>query len=235
MVKSDRRIYQPLRVVTDISLLNTLPQPHLINGLIECIKMFLTHDADSFQYVESNFSHIIQGDEFFLNELISRAIRIKAGVISRDEKDHAERSTLNFGHTIGHALEKLSRYSLLHGHAVAYGILVEATISYLLGLLDSDQLTRIKSLLASLGFHGRDLKQYDLAKLIRATKTDKKASSSRGLSAGSRKATHNEMRLHEVNYVLLDKIGRAHIAQQKFIHPVPDHLVKQALEKTIEE
>lgn len=209
-------IYRPISVVVDISLLKTLSKRHLINGLIECIKMFLTHDAKSFDYVASSFNSIIYGNAVALNELIVRAIRIKAAVVMRDEKDQAERNTLNFGHTIGHALEKLSNYSLLHGYAVAYGILVESTIAHLLGLLDFAALLTITQLIASLNIHGSDLKKYDFEQLILATKIDKKA------------------RFRKVNYVLLDQIGRVHVSQQQFVHEIDDYLVKQALEKVIE-
>lgn len=208
-------IYRPISVVADISLLKTLSKTHLINGLIECIKMFLTHDAKSFHYVESSFHSIIYGNEATLNELIVRAIRIKADVIARDEKDQSERNTLNFGHTIGHALEKLSNYSLLHGYAVAYGILVEATIAHLSGLLNFEQLIMINNLIASLNIHGSDLKKYDFEQLVQATKKDKK------------------VRFRKVNYVLLDQIGHVHVSQQQFVHEIDDHLVKQALEKVI--
>lgn len=210
-------IYQPLAVVADTSLLETLPKVHLINGLIECIKMFLTHDTKSFSYVEANLDLITQGNENVLNEIIIRAVRVKADVITRDEKDHAERNTLNFGHTIGHALEKLSNYDLLHGYAVAYGILVEAKISHLLGLLNVEQFTIIKNLMACLNILGADLKKYNFDKLIKTTKMDKK------------------IRSGNVNYVLLNDIGHAYIAQQQFLHAVPDNIVKQALNKIIEE
>lgn len=209
-------IYQPICVVVDISLLKTLFKPHLINGLIECIKMFLTHDAKSFYYIQAYLHSIIQGNKVTLNEVIVRAIRIKSAVVTQDEKDQAERNTLNFGHTIGHALEKLSNYNLLHGYAVAYGILVEATISHLSGLLDFDQLIIIKNLIVSLNIHGSDLKKYDFGKLIQATKIDKK------------------VRFRKVNYVLLNQIGHVYVSQQQFVHGIDDRVVKQALEKVIE-
>jgi 3-dehydroquinate synthase len=210
-------IYQPLLVITDISLLKTLTKKHLINGLFECIKIFLTHDKENFHYVETHLDQIIEGNENILNELLINAIRIKANVVEKDEKDHAIRQTLNFGHTMGHALEKLSNYYLLHGYAVAYGILVEATISYLLGLLDSEQLMIIKKLMGQLNIHGLHLKKYDVSQLIQATKFDKK------------------MRFKKVNYILLKKIGQVSISQQQFVHAVPDDIVKRALIKIIEE
>src|SRR5205085_3011048 len=124
-------IHQPLRVVADIELLKSLPKKHRINGLVEAIKMFLTHDATSFYFAALHLQEMIDGDISLLTEIVARAITIKSAIVSRDEKETGERVVLNFGHTIGHALEKISNYTLLHGHAVAYGILVEAHISHL--------------------------------------------------------------------------------------------------------
>lgn len=204
-------IYQPQGVVIDTALLKTLAKKQLINGLIECIKMFLTHDAEGFYNLERYLEKIVQGDEALLTELITRVVRIKANVVACDEKDNAERNTLNFGHTIGHALERLSDYTLLHGYAVGYGILVEATLSHLVGLLDSKSLNTIIHFLGRLGLHAKALKAYDVAQLIEATKLDKK----------------NQM--GRVNYVLLNNIGGVHVVGEKFVHGVEDEVVRQAL------
>ena len=209
-------IYQPICVVTDIALLKTLSKKNMINGLIEAIKMFLTHDVDSFHYIESHLHHIIKGDDTLLKEIVARAVRIKTAVVCRDEKEQGERSVLNFGHTIGHALEKISNYTLLHGYAVAYGILVETTISHLLGILKLEQLLIIKNLFSQLGIDGKDLKKYELTKLIQATKKDKKA------------------RFQKVHYTLLQKMGGAHTSNGNYVHPVADKIVRQAFKNTIE-
>lgn len=203
-------IYQPLAVVVDIAFLNTLSKNNIINGLIEAIKMFLTHDAKSFQYVQNNLSAIINGDHGTLQEVVTRAIKIKAAVVARDPKEQGERNLLNFGHTVGHALEKISNYCLLHGYAVAYGILVEATLSHALGFLATEQLSTIKALFTKLGIRGKDLQLYKVSALICATKNDKK------------------MRDGLVNYTLLQDIGCALIANTKYVHPVTDTIVKAA-------
>lgn len=209
-------IYQPLCVVTDVGLLKTLSKKNIINGLIEAIKMFLTYDADSLRYTESHIQNILKGDDSILKEMVGRAVRIKAAVVSRDENESGERSVLNFGHTIGHALEKISNYTLLHGYAVAYGILVEATLSHLFGLLDNNQLLIIRNLFSKLGIHGKDLQKYDFVKLIQITKRDKKTRSG------------------NVHYILLREIGHTHIANGNYAHTVADKIVRQALEITSE-
>lgn len=210
-------IYQPKCVIADVSTLKTLSKKARINGLIEAIKIFITHDAKSFNYTASHLSEMIQGKEDVLKSVILRAVKIKSKVVGRDEIENGERALLNFGHTIGHALEKISHYKLLHGYAVAYGILVEATISHLLGLLDKQQLSIIKNILSKLGIHGKDLKRFDITKIIQATKNDKK------------------VRFNSVHYVLLKKIGSAHISKGKYTHPVAEKLVKQAFKLTITE
>jgi 3-dehydroquinate synthase len=209
-------IYQPVCVVADITLLKTLSKKNRINGLIEAIKMFLTCDSKSFYYTESHLDGIINGQELLLKEIVARAVKIKADVVSRDEKEKGERSVLNFGHTIGHALEKISNYTLLHGYAVAYGILVEATVSHILGFLDIKQLSIIKNLLTQLSIHGKYLKKYEIANLIQATKNDKK------------------VRSGNVNYTLLLEIGGVYTISGNYVHPVPDKIVRQAFRKVIE-
>ncbi|WP_342147215.1 3-dehydroquinate synthase [Rickettsiella endosymbiont of Aleochara curtula] len=210
-------IYQPLCVVIDIILLKTLSKKNIINGLIEAIKMFLTYDAKSLHYTESHLRYLIQGSAIYLKEIVTKAVKIKAAVVGRDEKEQGERSVLNFGHTIGHALEKLSNYTLLHGYAVAYGILVEANISYLLDLLNSKALLIIKKLLAQLGIYGKDLQKYNPAEILQATKIDKK------------------VRLGKVHYTLLSDISSIYINNGNYVHPVTDKIVKLAIKKTIKE
>jgi 3-dehydroquinate synthase len=210
-------IYQPLSVIIDINLLKTLSKKNRINGLIEAIKIFLIFDAESFYYAESHLESLIQGDNCLLKEVIFRAVKIKAAVVSRDEKEQGERLVLNFGHTLGHALEKISNYSLLHGYAVAYGLLVEVTISYLLGLLDRKSLLDIKNMFRRLGICGKNLQRYSQIELIQATKMDKKN------------------RSRKVYYTLLRKIGSPYISYDNYVHPVTDQLVRQAIKKTIED
>ncbi len=204
-------IYQPIGVVADTTLLQSLSKKHRINGLIEAVKMFLTHDAESFHFTENYLPQIINGDSELLTDIVTRAVTIKASVVKKDESEQNERNVLNFGHTIGHALENLSHYRLLHGHAVAYGILVESTISHALGLLSAEQLLIIKNLLARLGIKSNDLKKYDVTQLIHTTKIDKKVHSG------------------NVHYSLLQEIGMAHFTNNHYVHPVNDKIVRQAL------
>lgn len=209
-------LYPPLRVVTDLTLIKSLPQKHRINGLIEAIKIFLTHDRDSLNYTEAHLDRIIKGDELCLKEIVIRSTCIKAAVVQRDEKEYGERRILNFGHTIGHALEHLSHYRLLHGYAVGYGILVESTISHLLGLLSSDELHSIYQLLSRLHIHGKKMQKYAIDTVIQTTRIDKKS------------------RHGNVHYILLQKIGQAQIIDKTYSFTVADDIVKKAFQRVIE-
>lgn len=209
--------WQPHSVIADLDCLSTLPKKHLINGLIEAVKIFLIHNAKSFFYTKKNICHILKGDSESLLQLIFQAVKIKSVVVQKDEKELHLRQILNFGHTIGHALEQLSSYKILHGYAVAYGILVEAKISELLGYLDRDNFLLIQTLFNDLGIKIKELKKWDINKIIEQTKNDKKS------------------RAGKVNYVLLSKIGKVYKKNSIYVHPVSDSLVKKAYLKLIEE
>jgi 3-dehydroquinate synthase len=203
--------WQPLAVITDINTLKTLDKKHIIAGLIEAMKMFLTNDNQSFQFLMENVQKILSLDEQLLVDIIYRAVNIKAYVVNKDEKEMGMRRVLNFGHTIGHALEKLSQYRMIHGYAVGYGILVEAKISQLMGLLSEQDYEKIQFCLALLGIHGKILKKYNVEKIIELTHSDKKT------KAG------------QVRYVLLEKIGTVGAFDEDFVYPAPKEIVRAAI------
>jgi 3-dehydroquinate synthase len=205
--------WQPQAVIADIQCLNTLSRKQLINGLIEAIKIFITNDAESFYYTQRNLQKILNKDENVLKKIINRAVEIKASIVEKDEKEKSgERMICNFGHTIGHAIEMLSDYKILHGFAVGLGILVEAKISQLRGLLDEEQYNQIQSLLSELGVTMDQLKKFDINQILKATILDKKSKSGKA------------------QYVLVEGIGRVHVKQNKFAHPVTDRIVRQAVQ-----
>lgn len=208
--------WQPIQVIADIHYLHSLPQKQLRAGLIEAIKMFLTSDKKKFYRTTKNLTAILACEKPALIALIQSAVTIKARVVQQDETENHARMILNFGHTIGHALEKACHYKILHGIAVGYGILLEAKIAELLGWLSAKHFFVIQQLLAKLHIHGRDFNQWDIEQLIQFTKIDKK------------------VRHEKVHYVLLKNIGAVHQSQGKTAHPVSDHLVKKAFSAIIE-
>lgn len=202
--------WQPKAVIADIQCLNSLSKKQLVNGFIEALKVFLTSDAKSFQQA-ANFKSLFICNIDLLGSLIIQAINIKATIVSQDVNENNKRVILNFGHTIGHALEQLSDYKLLHGYAVALGILVESKISHLLGLLNTKQYQIIKYAFSELGILGKDLERFDIDKIIEVTKIDKKA------------------KIGRPHYVLLKEIGKVHIDNNAFAHIISDDIVKQAI------
>ena len=209
--------WQPKAVISDIECLKTLPQKQVINGLIEALKMFLTSDVESLNYLQQNLGGILRRDENILINIVHRAVKIKANIVQNDEKEKHQRATLNFGHTIGHALEKLSDYQLLHGYAVALGILVEVKIAQLMGHLEEKHYLLIKTLFSRLYILTSELKKFDVNDVIKNTKSDKKN------------------RAGLVHYVLLNDLGSVYEMKNQFAHPVPDEVVRHAFLDIIED
>ncbi len=136
--------HQPQRVYIDFTLLRTLPQNDYTYGFAETIKHSLIADPDLFQFLEENHSALILREPSLLKEMVWRSCQIKLQIVEQDPfETKGLRRILNFGHTIGHALETLSNYELPHGQAVLLGMLVEAAIAQQLGYLSSSAFTRI--------------------------------------------------------------------------------------------
>ena len=140
--------YQPRLVLMDVETLTTLPRREMASGWAEVIKHAMIADGTLFEFLESNVRALMKLDKKLTTAAVLRSGAIKAGVVSRDEKEKGERISLNFGHTIAHGLEAASNYErFLHGEAVAIGMLGEAMISQRLGLLDADSVERLRKLL----------------------------------------------------------------------------------------
>jgi 3-dehydroquinate synthase len=143
--------YQPRAVIGDVALLKTLPPAEMRNGLAEVIKYGLAMDKDLFGILEQK-----QGTEFTTTELediVGRCCRLKAGIVEIDETERTgQRAILNFGHTIGHAIEAAANLKKIsHGQAVAIGMTAAARISAETGRIDQSDITRIERLLSKLG------------------------------------------------------------------------------------
>jgi 3-dehydroquinate synthase len=144
--------HQPRAVVADTSTLSTLPPREYRAGLAEVVKYGAIGDAALFAWLEANAAALIAREPAALAEAIAASCRHKAGVVARDEHEHGERALLNFGHTFGHALETATGYgTLLHGEAVAIGMLLAARLSSSLGRAPVADARRLANLLAALG------------------------------------------------------------------------------------
>ena len=145
--------YQPQAVVCDLATLQTLPENEYLAGLAEIVKYGVIYDEEFFSYMEKHVAEIKRHDDETLRHLIFRSCEIKAEVVGIDEKESGLRAILNYGHTFGHAIEKLTNYEKFsHGIAVSLGMRVAARAAVLLGMLDESAEKRQNALLDALGF-----------------------------------------------------------------------------------
>jgi len=142
--------HQPSAVYIDPTVLQTLPEAEFRNGLGEVVKIAAALDPEFFRWLEQHAMEILSGKAVVLRGLIARAVRLKALVVEKDERDSGVRQSLNLGHTIGHALEAATGFTLRHGFAVAIGVAAEATIAHRMGYLRGADLRRILHLLRRL-------------------------------------------------------------------------------------
>ena len=165
--------YHPRLTISDISALKTLSPRELSDGLAEIIKHGVILDGEFFSYLEENLDAIkLLGDQV-LERVVSRSAEIKAGVVEKDELDLGLRNILNYGHTVGHAIESVSELKVWHGEAVAIGMLVEARISERLGMLDENEVIRLRRLIERAGLP-TEIPNLEVEKIIQAMKHDKK-------------------------------------------------------------
>jgi 3-dehydroquinate synthase len=144
--------YAPRLVLIDTDLLRTLPERQFRSGIAEVIKYGVIADAELFAYLEQKMEKLLRQDRDALEYVIPRCVEIKAGVVSRDERESGLREILNFGHTFGHALESVTKYRrYLHGEAVAWGMIAAARSGRELGITAENDVTRVVALIRRMG------------------------------------------------------------------------------------
>jgi 3-dehydroquinate synthase len=199
--------YQPKAVVTDVALLKTLPPAEMRNGLAEVVKYGLAMDGELFQLLDQKKENEFTTAE--LKDIVTRCCRLKAGIVEIDEREQTgKRAILNFGHTIGHAIEAAANLrKLSHGQAVAIGMAAVARLSAEAGRFDHSNITKIESLLAKFGLPIRcpGISPDDL---MASTRFDKKTTGGR------------------TGWVLLEDIGKG-ITNQ----PVREGVVRRVLKE----
>ncbi len=134
---------QPRLVLADIGVLCTLPAREIRNGIAEIVKYGMIKDAELFQKLEEQWWDVVNLEPYTTAYLVKRSCQIKAEVVSKDEREGGYRRILNFGHTIGHAIEAASDYTIAHGEAVAIGMVAVSRISVARGLLGRQELERL--------------------------------------------------------------------------------------------
>ncbi|MGA2247468.1 MAG: 3-dehydroquinate synthase [Verrucomicrobiota bacterium] len=200
--------YQPRLVLCDLDAFRTLPKREFVSGLAEVIKYGIIYDAILFAQLELNLPKLLQRDPATLATVVARCCEIKADVVGQDETESGLRAILNFGHTIGHAIENSSGYGkYLHGEAIAIGQVAAAKLSHQILGLPSGDMVRIEKLFANAGLPvSGKLNAARRNKLLAAMQLDKKVCGG------------------EVKFVLADKLGRV-----KFGCQVPAELITKVL------
>lgn len=164
-------IVQPKSIIIDTDFLKTLPEKQIKNGLAEIIKCAVIADEELFKFIEQNVRSLLSLKRNEIEHVIRRAIEIKSHIVKQDEKEKNLRMVLNYGHSYGHVLEKLSGYKLLHGYAISIGMVLANKMAVEKKLLKKFEAERIKKLLMKVGLPVSTMKKLTLKDL----KHDKKA------------------------------------------------------------
>jgi len=200
--------HHPKAVLIDPVFLKTLPEGEFQNGLSEVIKYAIISDQDLFDLLTTRAAEIVAREIDLMQHLVARSCKIKAQIVEADEKEGNLRRILNFGHTVGHALEALSAYTLSHGEAVATGMVAAALMSQKLGHLDRDVYHRIVTLIRSYQLPTTISPDSDTQKILQFMAHDKKV-------AGRR-----------LHWVLISRVGRPFVTPE-----VPERIVRETLEE----
>ncbi len=207
--------HQPRVVIADPELLGSLSSVQLAAGLAEAVKHGVIADAEYFAFLEGEYAAIFAKHAPALERVVRRSVEIKAAVVAHDERERGKRAILNFGHTVGHAIEATSKYDVLHGEAVAIGMVYEGRLAEALGIATTGTAARIKSALERLNLpvDRPDASQVD--ELVEAMRADKK------------------VRAGEIRLALPRAIGVAHGDDASgWTVPVPEATIRQVLVNT---
>jgi 3-dehydroquinate synthase len=205
--------HPPVTVVVDPETVATLPRAERSQGLAEAVKHGAIADPGHLAFLRDRAGPLLDGEPGATQEMALRSVAFKADVVSRDEREGGLRQILNFGHTLGHALEAGSGYALGHGSAVAVGMVLEAELGVRLGVTPADVPGELAALLQAVELPVRIPGHLDPGHLIAYTRTDKKVRDGR------------------VRYVLLAALGEV-ARDAGWARPVPDTEVRRLLADT---
>ncbi len=184
-------IRQPQFCLCDFSLLATLPKSEMRCGFAEVVKHAAIGDAELFSYLETSWRKAYDLNRAAIEKVVHDSLAVKTGIVGRDERERGERMKLNFGHTLGHAVEKAT--GIPHGEAVSIGMVAAANLSVKRGLLQAKDAERLEALLSGIGLP--TAAAADRGKVLDAMKKDKKRFSGK------------------MRFVLLEGIGKARIEE----------------------
>ena len=205
--------WQPAAVYIDVSTLKTLAEREFRAGLVESVKHALIADIQYFEFIEKNLESILARETSVLEEMAYYNCKIKAEVVGADPTEKNQRRMLNYGHTIGHAVESVSCFELLHGEAIAIGIIGAGLIEIELGIGNLERSERIKNVLIKLGVPVSIPKELAKEKLVEIIKRDKKAIKK------------------WPKFVLIDSIGRVYCPEGQWAVDVDRDVVEKVLDE----
>ncbi|MED4017294.1 MULTISPECIES: 3-dehydroquinate synthase [Sutcliffiella] len=196
--------YQPEAVIYDTDFLKSLPESEIRSGFAEVLKHSVIRDSDFYNWIESNITELSQMEGSNLVKCIEKGISIKASIVSNDEKENGIRAILNFGHTVGHAIEKNCGYGkMTHGDAVAFGMLVAAKISERInGFANFSQLSDV---ISRFNYPSKIPTNISIEQILKSMKKDKKSQNG------------------HIHMVLIKKFGEV------YVQPVSDEIIRETL------
>jgi 3-dehydroquinate synthase len=203
--------WQPSGVIIDVNTLKTLDERQYRSGLVESLKHALIADAEYFAFFESNIGNLLIRDEQTLIALARYNCHIKASVVEKDPTEKNLRRILNYGHTIGHAVETLSDYSLYHGECIAVGIIGASLIEQKLGIGSDERTNRIKDILLAISQPVHIPADQDIDAILDIISRDKKAVEGKA------------------RFALIEDTGKAYCKDSQWAHPVDIETVKEAI------
>lgn len=204
-------IYQPKKIIIAPSFLQNLPLKDYKNGIVEMIKHGNIIDKDYFKFLEDHSEELLNKDQNILHKAILDSIHIKMGVVEKSKDDPGLRNLLNFGHTVGHAVELVTEYTITHGEAVALGILIESHLSMQLGYLSQNDFERILNILKRFEIPLVLPEECTFEKLFEAMVLDKKSVNG------------------DPRFVMIDKIGSAKKFRGEYCTTVKKNIIEKAL------
>ena len=202
--------HPPAAVIADPAVLASLPERDYIGGLAEALKHGLVSDATYLEWIVANAASIRTREPAALEHLVRRSVEIKASIVGADERESGERAILNAGHTVAHALEQVTGFTLPHGEAVALGLLAEAAMSDALRI-SAGLAEKVRAAMSAFGLPTSAPGGLSAATVRAAMATDKK---NRGT---------------ELRFALVEAVGRAHRVGQRWTVAVPPAQVEEAL------
>ena len=204
--------HPPVAVLADPAVLRSLRSPHRRAGLVEALKHGLAADATYFDWIVGNAGGLRDGDAVLLEELVTRSVRIKAAVVMEDEHEQGRRAILNAGHTVGHAIEQVTDYAILHGEAVGMGLVAESRMAERVGVAAVGVAERVRNALSLLGCAAALDPAWSIDAMLAAMSRDKK------------------VRGDQLRFALPAGVGSMAGADRNWTVPVPEAVVREVLE-----